>query len=494
MQKTQILVVEDESLVAKDIQNTLQRLNYFVPVIVHSAEEAIEIAAKNRPDLVLMDIVLKGLMDGVEAAKQIRSRFDIPVIYLTAYADEHTLQRAKVTGPFGYILKPFEERNLPIAIEMGLYKHKMEKQLKESRQWFITTLKSIGDAVIATDTRGCVTFINPVAQSFTGWDLDDALGKSLAELIGIISEEMPGFAKNLVTKVLREGIIMNLANYTFISRNGTATATDVCVAPIIDDRENITGMVWAFRDISERREMEERLREVVEEKSNFVSMVSHELRTPLTAIKEGISIVTDGAAGEVNQEQREFLGIVERNVDRLGRLINDILDCQKLESGSVEFKMEKNNLNEILKEIQETMVLLMKEKGINFIVKLEENLPDVIFDKDKITQVLMNLVNNAVKFTDKGSIIISTVKYKDFIRVSVEDTGIGIEKENMPKLFHKFEQLGGVKERKVEGTGLGLAISREIIIKHRGMIWAESEPGKGTIFYFSLPVKKEERE
>ena len=137
----QILVVEDEKIVAKDIQNRLRNFGYAVPAIASSGEEAIKKAAEVQPDLVLMDIMLNKSMDGVETAKQIRERFNIPVVYLTAYADDSTLQRAKITEPFGYILKPFEERELYTTIEMALYKHKMEKRLKESEQWFATTLR-----------------------------------------------------------------------------------------------------------------------------------------------------------------------------------------------------------------------------------------------------------------------------------------------------------------------------------------------------------------
>ena len=488
MEMAQILVVEDESIVAKDIQNILIKLGYSVPSVVHSAEEAVKKAAEDLPDLVLMDIVLKGAMDGVEAAEQIRARFGIPIVYLTAYADNDTLQRAKITGPFGYILKPFEEKNLEIAIEIALHTHMMEKKLEESRQWFETTLRSIGDTVIATDTSGCITFMNPVAEALTGWNLKSAMGKKLTEVVRGEGEEVNSFFKNFGVKALNDGLVMNLANYTFLSKDGKETVTDACVSPIKDGRGYGIGVVWAFRDITERGEMEAKLREAMEAKSQFVSMVSHELRTPLTAIKEGLSIISDGTAGEVNAEQKEFLGIATRNVDRLGRLINDILNFQKLGSGRMKFNMRENNINEVVKEIQTMVLPQINVRGLRFIVNLDKNLPVSIFDKDKIIQVLLNIVNNAIKFTDKGDIVIITRKCKDFIHVSVEDTGTGIKKEDIRKLFHKFEQLANNRSRKIEGTGLGLAISREIIVRHNGKVWAESEPGKGTTFYFVLPL------
>src|SRR5256885_1318546 len=182
MGNARILVVEDERIVAKDIQNRLKSFGYTVPAIASSGEEAIKRAEEFLPDLVLMDLMLEGEMNGIEAAMKIRDLFGIPVIYLTAYADDSTLQRAKITEPFGYILKPFEERELYTTIEMAIYKHQMERQLKDKERWFAATLKCIGDGVIATDKERFITFMNPIAESLTGWRQDEALGKHLMEV------------------------------------------------------------------------------------------------------------------------------------------------------------------------------------------------------------------------------------------------------------------------------------------------------------------------
>ncbi|MDZ7261538.1 MAG: PAS domain S-box protein [candidate division KSB1 bacterium] len=257
-----VLVVEDENIVAMDIQNTLKKLGYVVTAIASSGEEAIQKAAETQPELVLMDIVLKGSMDGVAAAEQIRARFNIPVIYLTAYADEDTLQRAKITEPFGYILKPFNDRELHTAIEMARYKHNLEKKLTENQRWLATTLKSIGDAVITTDTGGYITFMNPVAEALTGWKQDEATGSPLNEVFHIISEETGEPVRNPVARVLQEGVIVGLGNHTIlIAKDGRKIPIDDSAAPIKDDRGNITGVVLVFHDITERRQAEEALRE-----------------------------------------------------------------------------------------------------------------------------------------------------------------------------------------------------------------------------------------
>ncbi len=189
MANARLLVVEDESIVAKDIQNRLRNLGYDVPTVVAYGDKAVEKVAELHPDLVLMDIFLKGDMDGIQAAEQIRTRYDIPVIFLTAFADPKTLQRAKITEPFGYILKPFEERELLTAIEMALYKHGMEKKLKDSERWLSTTLKSIDDAIIATDTAGKIMLMNPVAEALTGWKEAESLGKDISGVFCIVDEK-----------------------------------------------------------------------------------------------------------------------------------------------------------------------------------------------------------------------------------------------------------------------------------------------------------------
>jgi signal transduction histidine kinase len=249
-------------------------------------------------------------------------------------------------------------------------------------------------------------------------------------------------------------------------------------------------LVRIIRYAIERKKVERKLKDAIEAKSQFMSMVSHELRVPLTSIKESIAIVLDGVAGKITKEQENCLDIAKRNIDRLNRLINDLLDFHKLEAGRMNFNMQDNNANEIANEVYDTMLPAAKEKGINLILEINSNLPRTSFDKDKITQVLSNLVNNAIKFTKQGRIIIATSRKEDAIQISVSDTGCGIKKEDLPKLFHEFEQLETVGIEKVHGTGLGLAISKEIVTKHNGEIWVESEAGKGSTFFFTLPTQE----
>ncbi|HHT18603.1 MAG: methanogen output domain 1-containing protein [Euryarchaeota archaeon] len=254
MSQIKILIVEDESIVAMDIKHRAEVLGYHVTAIIPSGEEALENVAQNKPDLVLMDIVLKGEMDGIEAAQKIRDSYDIPVVYLTAYSDERTLKRAKITQPFGYIIKPFDDRELHSAVEVALYKHQMESKLKESEKWLSTTLESIGDAVIATDKQGKIKFMNPVACEITGWNHDDAIGRPLSEIFRVINEDNSSIVDDPVVKVVENDAIIGLPSQVcLINKKGHHIPIDDSSAPIKDENGNIIGVALVFRDVTQRR-------------------------------------------------------------------------------------------------------------------------------------------------------------------------------------------------------------------------------------------------
>lgn len=257
MSKTKILVVEDESIVARDIRNMLLGLGYEVSAIVSTAQDAIIKSQSIKPDLVLVDVMLQGETSGVEAADQIYSRFNIPVVYLTAFADETTLQRAKKTEPFGYLLKPFEERELQTTIEIAIYKFQMEMKLKERQRFLMTILKSIGDGVIAIDNKGKISFMNPFAEDLTGWKQDEALGIPVQEVLSIVSEKTGNPLKIPIDKILKGDRYRLQSEAVLISKTGTKVHIYQNTAPIKDESDQISGVVLVFSDISRRKMAEE---------------------------------------------------------------------------------------------------------------------------------------------------------------------------------------------------------------------------------------------
>jgi len=244
--------------------------------------------------------------------------------------------------------------------------------------------------------------------------------------------------------------------------------------------------------VSQFIEQRARLEQALETESTFASTVSHELKNPLTSVKLSLDIVLDEMAGKLNKKQHDILEVAKKNVDRLSRLIKDVLDFQRYKAGKVALNIQENDINEIVREVKVITGFVAEKKGLRLALNLDELLPKVRCDMDRVLQVVTNLVNNAIKFTEKGTMTIYTRREGECVRVAVEDTGIGIHQEDIPRLFHKFEQVGHAARS--DGTGLGLAISKEIVAAHGGRIWVASEFGKGTTFYFTLPIARPEAE
>jgi PAS domain S-box-containing protein len=248
-----ILIVEDEKIIAKGIERRLKGLGYRVCGVADNGEEAIAKARELCPDIILMDIHLGVGLDGVEAAARIRSERPVPIIYLTAHSDDATLQRAKVTEPSGFILKPYEDKDLQTALEIGIYKHKMETRLREHEQWLQATLASIGDGVIATDAGGRVQFMNSLAEQLTGWTHPEAIGKNVEEVFPIVDATHHQPVRNPALEAIEKGRAVNLPVDTILlHRSGVEYPVDDSAAPIRDVHGRVAGSVLVFRDVTER--------------------------------------------------------------------------------------------------------------------------------------------------------------------------------------------------------------------------------------------------
>lgn len=305
MFKENILIVEDNRIVAEDIKLSLNRMGYDVCAIISSGEEVAASAAKMRPSLVMMDIMLEGKMNGIEAAGILKAQLNIPVVYLTAYAEEDILQRAMKTEPYGYIVKPFAEKEMKVAVEIALYKHRMDRKLKESQEWLATTLKSVGDGIIATDPQGIVTFLNPTAERLTGWQQDEAVGRPLREIFHIVNEYNREARDNPVQRVLKEGTVVGLANHAIlISRTGKQIPITDSGAPIRDAAQKVMGVVLVFRDQTSERSARDELQT---EKEKFRLLVEE---SPF-----GLSILgKDGAYQYINPRFSELFGYTLQEV------------------------------------------------------------------------------------------------------------------------------------------------------------------------------------
>ena len=261
MTAPRILVVEDQNIIAMDLQSRLHELGYAAPLAVSSGEEAIQASHAHLPDLILMDIRLKGGIDGIQAAATIRSELDLPIIYLTAHSDDQTLERAQATEPHGYLLKPFEDRELRLTIEMALYKHRVERQLKENERWLSAVLQGIGEAVIATDGQGGIRLVNPVAAALIGLSPADALGRPIDEIFALVDAQTRARLDNPIRRALRERrTVIVPERALLIGRDGREVPIDDSASPIFDARGQVVGGVLVFRDITERLHAEQQLK------------------------------------------------------------------------------------------------------------------------------------------------------------------------------------------------------------------------------------------
>ena len=496
MDKVHVLVVEDEAIVSMDLRCKLESLGYGVPAEIRSGEEAVDAASRLRPDVVLMDIGLSGEMDGIDAAEQIRSIFEVPVVYLTAQADVAVLERAKLTEPFGYLLKPVDSKALQTVVELSIYKHEVERRLKESERWLSTVLRSAGDAIVTADRNGDVNLMNPAAESLLGLNKSNALGKQLAGLFTITSQ--PAF-EHPVLRALRDNIMVPIREEicTVIGK-GKVISISGAAAPTKDDEDNVTGVVLSIRDVSERKKFERELAEALDKaresdrlKSQLLSTVSHELHTPLAAIKGFATTLLDNGDKLDQWEKQEFLEEIDAASDRLNGLINHLLDFSRLEAGMLPVRPVPTDLNEIVADSLIHFRIRAPQRLIS--LNIPPDLPEVNGDPRRLREVLDNLLDNVLKYTPAHAQIVIqceeiTEDSRPTVQLCVRDDGPGIPEEMSERVFEPFQQTHESSGRSTSGVGLGLAISRRILDAHHGRIWVESAEGQGAAFYISLPL------
>ena len=618
MKSTRILVVEDEAIIAEDLRGILKRLGYEVVAVVPSGQLAVKKALELKPDLILMDIMLQGDLDGIQAAQIINSVDDVPIVFCTAYADDRTLKRAQVTEPYGYILKPFEERELATNIQIAVYKHKTEKEIKERERWLNTTLRSIGDAIISTDIDGKITFMNSVAESITGWIQEFSIGKNFRKLFKIIDTQS-NIEKELPIEadLNKKEITGVYSNCILVSREGKRVPIEISVSPIKNEKDNIEGIVFIFRDatekkkaeaellklsraveqshasiiitdpngkveyvnskyidslgksyldiigekfylfnenelspdrqldlrnriqkgkiwkgefvnlerngkmrwmsisvspifndngeihnlvitkedISERKEAEEaikkyniELKELNESKDKFFSIVSHDLRSPFNGLLGLANLMVSEFDNLPYEDLKSIADSLNSSANHLFKYIENLLEWSRLQTGKMVCQPVKLDLHESVINILNILSLNISRKNISVEYHLEED-SNVYADPNMVNSILDNLISNAIKFTNgNGKIKISTARQGFFITTIVEDNGIGIKEEDLNNLFTLHSQHSNEGTDGERGTGLGLLICKEMVEANGGKIVVESKLGRGSTFYFTLPI------
>lgn len=368
-----------------------------------------------------------------------------------------------------------------------------EKEVAEDAWRLNRVIERVTDGITVSDTNGHFEIFNSKMEEITGYTIDEANNaEDFSALIYPDPSERSRAVGGIREIISHDGY--REVETSITAKDGAQKTLSVSTSRIHYKNRDMFLSVW--HDITERKraalELEMKnieLQRLDKLKSDFVSTVSHELRTPLSITKEGISLVLDGIPGEINEKQRDVLGTAKNNIDRLARIISDLLDISKIEAGHFILKKETLDMRDLARHAASSFMSKAKLKGLELEVRLPDGSLELRADADRMMQVLTNLVDNAIKFTEKGRVGIEAMLEADRIVCAIYDTGMGISKDNMPNVFGKFQQFNRAPGSGEKGAGLGLSIAKGIVEAHGGKIWVESEPGKGTTFKFTLPKK-----
>jgi PAS domain S-box-containing protein len=484
MIKRKILIVEDEAILALDLKAQLEGMGYDVVGTASSGETALQEADLRKPDLVLMDVKINGSIDGVETARILKTRMDVPILYCTAYSDQELLKRAKITKPFSYLIKPINKRELVANIELALSSQQAELQLKRSEAWLSSVLSSIGDAVATIDERGLISYLNPVAESMSGLKKSKAVGKTILSIFPVFDEATgkpvvispPDLSSDSVVNSIPRNSLLQLTDGRIISVEGN-------VSSLRDYSGKKIGEILTLRDVTEYRKMEARIKNLERFQifSQIASGVAHEVRNPLNAIMA----ITEAMVQDLgsNPESAEYLGHIRSQVQRLATLMKDLLDLGKpIQSSS----MRKETVGTIC----ELGILLWKQSAskvgsdVAFEIGKEDTNLTVIANADKLQQVIFNLLENAARHSPPNSRIeVRVGRGKGGrARIRLTDLGSGIPTEDLGQVFDPFFTTteGGI--------GLGLSIVKNIIEQHDGRITlVNNDPPPGCTAEIDLP-------
>jgi PAS domain S-box-containing protein len=537
--KIQVLVVEDEFILAINLQESLESLGYKVIDIADSAATAIEKATELRPNLILMDIRLRGEIDGIQAAEEIWNRLQIPVIYVTGHSDQSTVERATLTSPFGYILKPIREQELYVAIQTALNRYERE-------QFLSSVLRGMGDGVIVVDNELRIKYLNQVAEALTGWRLDEAKDRMLSEVCQLIDEQTQLPIENPIIRALQTQTRIYLHNrILLVAKNGAKTPIADSATALRNNNRAIAGAVMVFRDDTQRKLAEERnlaaerakqleiqmaeLQRLNKLKEDFLATTSHEMRTPLSHIKMAISMLENilDRQGVLNFQEispsasvTKYLNILRDQCERELNLVDDLLDMRMIDADICPLELTSIHLQNWLPHVAESFQELAQAQKQILEINVAPDLPPLISDLNLLTRIVSQLLNNACKYTPFGeqitvntqltaatkSLINQDTQFEvPSVQIIISNSGVEIPTTEQSLIFEPFYRIlkAQTKEKSSifdsdyhiassnppqdSGTGLGLALVKKLVGHLQGTIEVTSSQG-WTTFILQLPL------
>jgi PAS domain S-box-containing protein len=508
MSSVRILVVEDENIVALDLEQTLRRVGYEVVGISGSAQDAVRRASELRPDLVIMDVELRGGSDGIEAAAAIQGRFGIGIIFLTAYADEKTLQRAKAVQPLAYLLKPFNDQDLYTAIEVALDAQKRQEAerketqeaLLQSEERFRLLVDGVREyALYLLDPNGNIATWNSGAERIHGYTAEEILGHHYSSFFTEEDREA-GTAMHGLAQAAIHGR-WHTEGWR-VRKDGSRFWSDGDITALRNQDGRLRGFAKIAHDITERKQFEDKRLELLEQekgareqaehlnriKDEFLQTLSHELRTPLTPILGWTLYMRSNGYNQAIVARA--VDIIERNARAQISLIEDLLDVGRIVSGKLHLNLQRCLVDQTIEAAIEAVRPTAAHKEIDIQYVKQDPASLVMGDPVRLEQVVWNLLSNAVKFTPtQGKVdVVLSIDGPEAI-IQVRDTGEGISPDFLPHLFSRFSQADSSTTRRHGGLGLGLSIVRHLVDLHGGAVSAHSRGrNQGATFTVRLPL------
>ena len=519
---TTVLVVEDDPLLAEDLSESLTRMGYGVAARAASVDECMREAELHQPDLVLMDIGLQGDLDGIHAARLLRERLDIPVVFLSGHADDKTMSRARDAGALGYLLKPFRWSELKSAVEVAIFRHQLETQLRDRERWLSTTLRAVGDAAIALDARGVVEFMNAAAEELLGVREADMRGRALAGSIHLINESTREPVADPLLQAFDKGELSRLPHKTALVAGGRELPVNYTVAPIDDGHGRISGAVAVIQDLTEQRRAQQQIA-VADRLSSLGAVaagIAHEINNPLTYVCGNVEFLTTELANLrqlLGDESRAVpLKVVRDSLASLEELVRDVqqgaADVARIVRDLSVFarRDSKSHACDVVERMQ--WALRVSNSAIVRHARIDRvyrSVPLAAVDEGRLGQVFLNILLNAayaMRDTDrKTNELTVTIELEPgrvppsraaggatadgetgFIRIAIADTGVGMTADVLRRIFDPFF----TTKPQGAGSGLGLAVCQQLVNDMGGDISVTSQPGVGSCFVVRVPVAK----
>ncbi len=485
-----VLVVDDEKVI-RDGCSRLLKLAGYRPLTAVNGREALDLLAAEPMDLILCDLVMP-VMGAFEVLEEVRANYpEVPLIVITGHGTVANAVEAMKKGAYDFITKPFRADHLTLIVSRALEKQALERRARElqeaqaqnlydlamEKSRIRTIINCMADGVMVTNRDLEMVLHNPALMRTLG--LSDSLAEPTALSEFLADEDLEKGLKSILGASGDDPVLLSRDLHI-----GSKYIHSLS-APVPGLHGEVMGTVTVFQDITTFKQLDEM-------KSDFVHMVSHELRSPLASIRQLLTVVVDGLAGELMDKQKDLLGRSLLKIDGLLELINDLLDVAKIESGHTFQQQVPLRLGEVLEQTVGLLRPRAESQNVSLRLNLPSEVPLVQADPRSMEELFTNLVSNAVNYSPGGGEVnVSVVSRGDYLEVMVSDTGVGIEPEELPKIFDKFYRVKHPKTRQVIGTGLGLAIVKGIVESHRGSIEVESQPGVGTTFRVLLPVLRQ---